>query len=131
MVAEQNREKAKRRENGMKSNNQINIPQARDAMDKLPASLMFPLPIKLRRFYIKNSKNCVEVLSNYVVVGEIVHCPFLHPDFALPQQSARYIIHFFDPMVLQDSLFVHAHFRIRNPMAAPHNCACKPHTISR
>ena len=34
MVAEQNREKAKRRENGMKSNNQINIPQARDAMDK-------------------------------------------------------------------------------------------------
>ena len=34
MVAEQNREKAKRRENGMKSNNQINIPQAREAMDK-------------------------------------------------------------------------------------------------
>ena len=30
MVAEQNREKAKRRENGMKSN----IPQAREAMDK-------------------------------------------------------------------------------------------------
>ena len=34
MVAEQNREKAKRRENGMKSTNQINIPQAREAMDK-------------------------------------------------------------------------------------------------
>ena len=36
-------------------------------------------------FLSKNSKNHVEVLSNYVVVGEIVHCPFLHPDFALSQ----------------------------------------------
>ncbi|HBJ16988.1 MAG TPA: hypothetical protein DIT87_05080 [Clostridiales bacterium] len=47
MVAEQNREKAKRREIGMKNNNQINIPQAREAMDKfkMQAASDFDVPV--------------------------------------------------------------------------------------
>ena len=51
MVAEQNREKAKRRENGMKSNNQINIPQARDAMDKFKMQAAQEMGVNLKQGY--------------------------------------------------------------------------------
>ena len=51
MVAEQNREKAKRRENGMKSNNQINIPQAREAMDKFKMQAASEVGVNLKNGY--------------------------------------------------------------------------------
>ena len=51
MVAEQNREKAKRRENGMKSNNQINIPQAREAMDKFKMQAASEVGVNLTNGY--------------------------------------------------------------------------------
>ncbi len=51
MVAEQNREKAKRRENGMKSNNQINIPQAREAMDKFKMQAASGVGVNLTNGY--------------------------------------------------------------------------------
>ena len=51
MVAEQNREKAKRRENGMKSNNQINIPQAREAMDKFKMQAANEVGVNLTNGY--------------------------------------------------------------------------------
>ena len=51
MVAERTAKKAKRRENGMKSNNQINVPQAREAMDQFKMQAASEVGVNLKQGY--------------------------------------------------------------------------------
>jgi len=51
MFAERNREKSKRRETVMKNNNQINVPQAREAMDKFKMQAASEVGVNLTNGY--------------------------------------------------------------------------------
>ena len=62
MVAEQNREKAKRRENGMKSNNQINIPQAREALDKFKMQAASDVDVPITYWKMVKQANKIRII---------------------------------------------------------------------